>query len=214
MEKLLTNSLWAGGYFIFVSLFVYVILWFVKRFDPAYNLPHTKWKKYVILGSAFLTAVLVAFWLPAWNCWQRGGAVVLSAYLICASVMDIQTKEVYDFLPYLGAVPGVLYLLYASTDMSIWIALILYCFLQLLFFSRMYGKADAKAFCVCAVYISVGGGGFPAYIYHMSAAFLILGAIQAIRHNISRRGNLKTPVPFLPYIASTIWVILPLLPWF
>jgi hypothetical protein len=208
MEKLLSNSLWAGGYFILISLFVYVILWFVKRFDPAYHLPYAKWKKYAILGSAFLTAVLIAFCLPEWNLWQRGGAVILPVYLICATVMDIQTKEVYDFLPYLGVVPGLLCLIYASTDMASWIALIVYCLLQLLIFSRMYGMADAKAFCVCAVYISVGGGGFLVYLYHMSAAFLLLGVIQLIRHNINRRGNLKTPVPFLPYIASTIWVIL------
>jgi hypothetical protein len=208
MEKFLINSLWAGGYFLFTSLFAFFILWFVKRFDPTYHLPYAKWKRFFIIGSALVTAILTAFCLPKWNLWQRGGAVMLSAYLICATVMDIQTKEVYDFLPYIGVVPGFLYLIGIPGGKEIWISLLVYCFLQLLLFSRMYGMADAKAFCVCAVYISVGGGGFPSYLYHMSAAFLLLGLIQAIRHNIGRKGNLKTPVPFLPYIASTIWVIL------
>jgi hypothetical protein len=208
MERFFSNTLWAVGYFIFISLADYGILWFVKRFDPAYNLPYAKWKKYVILGGALFTAVLSAFCLPEWNLWQRGEAVILSAYLICATVIDIQTKEVYDFLPYFGVIPGLLYLICIPPDIAIWIALLVYCVLQLFLFSRMYGMADAKAFCVCAVTISVGGGGFPAYLYHMSAAFLLLGVIQAIRHNISRKGNLKTPVAFLPYITSTIWVIL------
>jgi hypothetical protein len=214
MDNFTNSLLWTGVYFAFISLFIYAVLWFVKRFDASYNLSHTRWMNYFILGSACLTAALTAFGLPGWNLWQRAAASVLSAYLIAAAVMDIQTQEVYDFLPYLGAAPGILYLLCFPTKPSSWIALVAYCLLQLLFFSRMYGMADAKAFCVSGIYISVGGGGFLVYLYHMSASFILLGVIQAFRHNISRKGNLKNPVPFLPYILAGIWPILLFLPYF
>jgi hypothetical protein len=205
---IIKNGLWAGGYFIFISLSVYMLLWIVKRYDPEYHLERTIWLPYLVYGGALSIAFMISFLLPNWDNWQRAGAVLLGIYLLTATITDIQTKEVYDFLPYIGLSPGIALLLCAHSDISLWMNLILYCLIQFLIFSRLFGMADAKAFVVCAIYISVGGGRFPDYLFHMSAAFLLLVLIQLYKHNISRRGKLKVAVPFIPYIAVTIWLIL------
>lgn len=43
----------------------------------------------------------------------------------------------------------------------------------------------------------------------MLVSFGILGMVQLLRHNINAKGNLKKPVPFIPYIALAfllLWI--------
>ncbi len=45
-------------------------------------------------------------------------------------------------------------------------------------------------------------------LLHMALAFIQLGVVQAFKRNINQKGNLKVPVPFLPYIAcSLLWFL-------
>lgn len=86
--------------------------------------------------------------------------------------------------------------------------LLLYILLQEFFFCRMYGRADCHGFSLCAVALFMCGINMSGYVYHMAIAFGMLGIIQLARGNVNRRGNLKKPVPFLPYITLSFWLLL------
>lgn len=85
------------------------------------------------------------------------------------------------------------------------IQLLLYVLLQFLVFGRTYGRADSYAFCTCALVGTTLGMGLEEYLTHMILSYLFLIMVQALQRNISRRGNLKRPVPFLPYINVAFW---------
>lgn len=146
--------------------------------------------------------------------WQaRGAAVqlaagVLSAYLLCASITDARTCEVYTFLHIPGAAAGVFLLFRENALAPAFVPLTVFALLQRFLFTRMYGKADGKVFWVCALYQAAFGAALVQFLLHMAAAFTCLAAVQAIRGNIDTRGNLKRKVPFVPYIAATGWLLL------
>lgn len=86
--------------------------------------------------------------------------------------------------------------------------MILFALLQYLLFMRLYGEGDVMAFQICALYLVGEGGNLMTMLLHMALAFGLLGAVQLARGNINKKGNLKTPVPFLPYIAcSILWFL-------
>ena len=85
---------------------------------------------------------------------------------------------------------------------------LIFCVLQLWLFSKMYGRADSYAFCVCAAAEAGLGMGLIEFLTHMYFSFLLLVAVQACRKNITRRGCLKEPVPFLPYITAGFYIII------
>lgn len=81
-----------------------------------------------------------------------------------------------------------------------------YMAIQLGLFSRLYGKADCYAFCVCAIAeASLGMTLFDYLILTLLAVFLLF-PIQLYRRNIAKNGNLKRPVAFLPYITTAFAV--------
>lgn len=84
----------------------------------------------------------------------------------------------------------------------------IFVLLQLKFFSRMYGRADCYAFCVCAAAEAAAGLGMAGFLGHMLGAFCLLAVVQGARRNIDAGGNLKRPVPFLPYITLAFWAML------
>ena len=176
--------------------------------DPDHGLRLDKDMYRMIYGYS----ILVGIWLAlCQNHWGKTGQLacgVLAAYLLVSSITDWQTCEVYDFLHIMGALAAVAVFCRQPPTKDVLISLAVYWLLQHFLFSRMYGEADAMAFLVCALFESVHGYGLLTYLLHMGTAFLVLGAVQAVKHNINRRGNLKKPVPFLPYIALTVWVFL------
>ena len=176
--------------------------------DPEHELRLDKDMYKVIYGYS----ILVGIWLAlCQNHWGKAGQLacgILAAYLLVSSITDWQTCEVYDFLHIIGAVAAVIVFFLQPPTKDALISLAVYWFLQQFLFSRMYGAADAMAFFVCALFESVYGHGLLTYLFHMGTAFLVLGVVQAVKHNVNRRGNLKKPVPFLPYIAVTVWIFL------
>jgi Flp pilus assembly protein protease CpaA len=133
---------------------------------------------------------------------------VMTIYFIVASLTDIETRQVYDFLFYIAVLAGIPLLLSQNQSPRSMVSLLLFCFLQLFFFSKMYGKADVMAFIVSALFETIQGGDFIIYILHMAITFTFLAIVQIIRGNINNKGNLKHPVAFLPYISLTIWPFL------
>lgn len=133
---------------------------------------------------------------------------IFASYLLVASITDSQTCKVYDFLHPIGVIPGLFILILKNTGMDVWISLILFCLIQYFIFKKLYGWADGLGFIVCAIYESIRGGRMLTYLLHMTLAFIIFGTVQGIRHNINKKGNLKVPAPFFPYIAFTVWIFL------
>lgn len=133
--------------------------------------------------------------------------LILAVYLTVCVITDRKTCKIYDFLQLPASMAGAILCMARPLPAGAGVGLILFALLQYFLFGRMYGQGDVMAFQVCSLYIIGEGGDFQALLLHMALSFAILGVIQLFRKNIDRRGNLKTPVPFLPYIACS-------LPWF
>lgn len=93
-------------------------------------------------------------------------------------------------------------------DMNFLLELGFFIILQLSLFPKMYGRADCYAFSVCAVAEAAAGLSLAGYFLHMLLSFIFLAFVQALRHNIGKGGNLRRPVPFLPYITLAFWALL------
>ena len=133
---------------------------------------------------------------------------VLAVYLTVCVFTDLRACIVYDFLQLPGAMAGALFCLSRPLPAGSGAGLVLFALLQYLLFGRLYGIGDAMVFQVCSLYLAGRGGDLRTFLLHMALAFVLLGIVQSLRHNINKRGNLKTPVPFVPYIAcSLLWFL-------
>lgn len=135
---------------------------------------------------------------------------VIALCLLFACVTDCRTCRVYNFTWWISGTAAILLLMSGKNCLSMEdvVGLGLFVFLQMRFFSEMYGKADCYAFCVCALAEAAAGMGLWEYLVHMLGAFCLLAVVQAFCRNIDKRGNLKRPVPFLPYITLAFWALL------
>lgn len=139
--------------------------------------------------------------------------IALCTVLICflaAAVMDYRTCRVYRLFWWIAL----------GADILLWVCkadtilysrlseLIFFCLLQELFFSKMYGRADCHGFCVGAVTLFCLGGSLWDFVMLMAYSFGLLFVVQAFHRNINRRGNLKSPVPFFPYITPAFCLYL------
>lgn len=143
---------------------------------------------------------------------------VFGGSLLLACVTDSLLCQVYNFTWWI-ALAAVLALLWCrrgafleggSICLDVSGGLFLFVGLQLLLRGRIYGCADSYAFCVCALAgaaLRISAAGF---LTHMLLAYLLLFVVQMSRRNINRIGNLKEPVPFLPYITAAFWIMLAL----
>lgn len=129
---------------------------------------------------------------------------ILWCSLLYGCATDIKSQRVYNFTWWFGglAAGGLLWesLCTGQPAAVLW-HLTGYMALQIGLFSRMYGRADCYAFCVCAIAEASLGMGFPDYLVLMLLALLLLFPVQLWRHNIAKNGNLRQPVAFLPYIS-------------
>lgn len=135
---------------------------------------------------------------------------VVAVCLASACIMDCRTCQVYNFIWWIsGAAAGFLLLTRQgrigpeeAAELGIFILL------QCTLFAKWYGRADCYAFSVCAAAEAAAGVRAVGFLTHMLAAFCLLAIVQGIRRNIDSRGNLKRPVPFLPYITLAFWALL------
>lgn len=127
----------------------------------------------------------------------------LAGCLMAACIMDVESCMIYDYVWWLGLIAAVLLLCIGKCERIM--ELLLFILLQELFFCKFYGRADCHAFVVCAITETAMGMGMKSYLIHMLLAFGLLALIQGMRRNINNKGNLKRPIPFLPYIAGSFW---------
>lgn len=127
--------------------------------------------------------------------------------LCAACISDCVFQQVYHFVWWLAGGAGIclLFLRLPWQMLDIW-GIFLFFLLQQGLFARWYGRADCHAFCVCALVQRTFGLSFAGYLVHMLLAFGILIIVQGFRRNISHRGNLKSPVAFLPYIVFSFYL--------
>lgn len=135
---------------------------------------------------------------------------VIAVCLLFACITDCRSREVYNVTWWAaGMAAGALLLGKRDRlDAGILSELGSFILLQLVLFAKMYGRADCYAFSVCAVAEAAAGLSLAGYLLHMLLSFALLAFVQALRHNIDRGGNLRQPVPFLPYITLAFWALL------
>lgn len=141
---------------------------------------------------------------------------VIGGSLLLASVTDSLLCQVYNFTWWIS-LAAALALLWCRRNVLMesgficfgmmgW--LLLFVGLQLLLRGRIYGCADSYAFCVCALAETAFGISITGFLTHMLLAYLLLFAVQLFHRNINHKGNLREPVPFLPYITAAFWMTL------
>lgn len=129
-----------------------------------------------------------------------GNALSL-ACMTFAVVSDFTMKYAYRFCWYgVYAVCGLLGMRSFLSELGVELGI--FFFLQFLWFRRFYGRADCHGFFAGACILFLHGGNLWDYVMQMAYAFGLLFVIQLFRKNINRRGNLKEPVAFLPYVAA------------
>lgn len=134
--------------------------------------------------------------------------VIFVCCLVWACWQDLKTRRVYNLTWGVAAPAAVgLSLLQWEQTGSLY-EYGIFALLQILFFGRTYGKADRNAFLTCGICIASVGGGLKEDLLHMLIAYLLLGVVQGAGKNIARNGNLKEPVPFLPYITLAFFFLL------
>lgn len=133
---------------------------------------------------------------------------VIAICFLFACVTDCRTCEVYNFTWWVSGTATVLLMFLSGEEVAkILPQLCFFCLLQLLVFSRMYGRADCYAFCVCAMAEASAGKGLFEFLLQMLLAISVLAVVQIFRGNVDVRGKLKQPVPFLPYITLSFVMI-------
>lgn len=135
---------------------------------------------------------------------------VIALCLLSACITDCRSCQVYNVTWWVSGAAAVALLLgeRGRPEIGLFLELGFFVLLQLLLFPKMYGRADCYAFSVCAVAEAAAGLSLRGYLLHMLLSFMLLAFVQALRHNIDRRGNLRQPVPFLPYITLAFWALL------
>lgn len=133
---------------------------------------------------------------------------ILVCCLFWASYQDVQTRQIYNVTWWVAAPAAIVLCLLQGEQVGSIYEYGIYALLQVLFFGKTYGRADSYAFLTCGIAITSLGGGLQEYLLHMLFTYLLLGVVQAFRRNIAGNGNLKEPVPFLPYITLAFFFLL------
>lgn len=179
--------------------------WFVlQKIEPGYA--QGEKKRYTAPAAAVL--LLAGGVLQGGTGFPFWYGAVFWPTLTVAALCDYCTAEVYDITFYPAMLAGCGYLLFCGSRTEIW-NLAVFAALQALIFRRMYGGADCLAFCLCAVCRAVFHGTLLDDLLQMLLTFVLLAAVQLLKRNVNRKGNLKEPVPLIPYIAAAM-LLLPL----
>lgn len=183
------------------------VLWLITKSDQEHGLQADREAVEILSVGGCMGAGYIASHHRQEQPVILAGYLILAVYLTVCVITDRKTCKIYDFLQLPASMAGAILCMARPLSAGAGLGLILFALLQYFLFGRMYGQGDVMAFQVCSLYIIGEGGDFQTLLLHMALSFAILGVIQLFRKNIDRRGNLKTPVPFLPYIACS-------LPWF
>ena len=127
---------------------------------------------------------------------------------IKAMLEDAQWQRVHRYLWWISRTASLgLLLLHWEAFLQVAGDLVFFALVQLLLFSRLYGRADCHAFQVCSMMLAAYGGTLKTFLLHMLFTILILGLVQLCKKNISKKGDLKEPVAMIPYVMPAFFGI-------
>lgn len=164
-------------------------------------------------GMAALGAVTVNY---SEQCTEYGQAVsnlrllsgsLLAGGLLGAAYMDLRNHWVYNYVWWWCLLWAGILGFTANGGYQNIIAVLLFIMLQQFLFSRMYGRADCHAFSVCALAECGTGAGMVMFLMHMLLSVLLLTTVQLFRGNVTPRGRLREPQPFIPYIVAAFFSV-------
>lgn len=183
---------------------VYVI----RKFDKPVWRTQQK-ESWLLMGCSGINAFVIAL-IPCRNGMIELLMAVFGGCLLLACITDYKTCEVYQFTWWIAGTAGLIilvqYLMLNEAEKPDLLMLLVYCLLQEFFFCKFYGRADCHAFAVCAMVAYGIGMDLMDCLIHMLLAFSGLALVQLFCRNINRKGNLKRPVAFLPYITIAFWI--------
>jgi len=185
----------------------------IEKWDAplSLNRRQQKW----ILGGILAEAAVISC-LPgianAYVCLLLG---IFAGCLLLACITDAFLCQVHCFVWWIALPAGVALLVAKLREMRmardiviVLLGLLLFGFLQYSLFGRTYGRADSHAFFACALVETALGAGLEVYFLHMTVAYILMIIVQIGKKNITKRGMLKYPVPFLPYINLSFWLVI------
>lgn len=203
-EHVCGNLMWYIG----IGLVSGVILYGLYRLDDEFMVCDKSklWHSWCIWST--VTGVMLYGHMEKSCGVEVTGYWLLAVYFVLCGVMDGELKLVCDIFHYIGLLGGCLLLVQKAPAEELLVSLLLFALLQGILFRRMYGRADICAFVICALYLTAEGHDMEGLLFHMVVTFLLLGIVQVVRRNISRRGNLKQPVALFPYIIVGFFMII------
>lgn len=124
--------------------------------------------------------------------------------LIAAAVEDHQTQEIHTWLPVSGILAGAVLMAAKGIPFRDFAGVAVFCVLQLVVFSRMYGVGDCLIFMMCSLYLRLCYGlGLLDDLLLMLVTYCLLAVAQLCRRNV-HRGNLLEPAAMIPYITAAM----------
>lgn len=131
------------------------------------------------------------------------------ASLALAAYSDYCTTSVFDFVFLPGIFADLLCLVWnwGSLSLDSLLGFGIFLVFQWLIFQRLYGGADCLAFSACGLHLLARQRISGAMVGLMALTFLFLVAVQGMKRNINKKGNLKKEVPLIPYIAAAMLLI-------
>lgn len=185
----------------FMSTACVLIGWLlIKKIEPEYA-AEKNLKKGII---GILVFLLITSFLHQEEKWKDLLTGIFWATMALAAFCDSYTQEIYDFCYFPWLFLGFILALVGPVS---WPGLLIFIALQLILFRKMYGESDCLAFIACALYMAVQGKWLLQYLILMAVTFSLLTVIQLLKRNVNRHGNLKKPVPLIPYIAAAMTVM-------
>lgn len=170
---------------------------------------------WILAGAAAEFAGIMMFAGDSPDCEKLLWAVI-GGSLLLACVTDSLICQVYNFTWWIS-LAAALALLWCRRNVlmesgficsDMLGGMLIFVGMQLLLGGYIYGCADSYAFCACALAETALGISAAGFLTHMLLAYLLLFAVQLFRRNLNRKGNLREPVPFLPYITAAFWMTL------
>lgn len=186
-------------------------LFLIKKLDQEIGFPRRIKAAIVLTGMAGNILINWKFGSE-----QQLLRLLLSLFIGClllACVIDLAICQVHNFVWWIAGSAGGLLLLERickapKENGHLASELIVFCVIQAVVFGRLYGRADCYAFCACAAMEAALGIGMKGFLVHMLFSYGLLAGKQAVQKNIGSDGNLRQPVPFLPYITAGMYLVL------
>lgn len=205
--------MWIVCYWLIICFICTIFMAVIKRYDEE-EWQIKGWHRLMICAIGGGNSILINAMAEEQKVTGLLLAIVAGA-LLFACTTDSISCQVFRFTWWVGlGAAGMIFMLRiermadCSSLQTILTELLVYILLQEFFFGRFYGRADCHAFVLCALVGTLYGMAFKEYLVHMLLAFFLLAIHQIFRKNISKIGNLKQPVAFLPHITVAFWIIM------